>query len=99
MLWMLGRLRRYRITGPSMAPTLNEGDTVLVSPFRVHPSPGDIVLVRHPATDQVLCKRVKHLTDDGRPFVIGDGSPSTDSRDFGAIDPSGVVGIVVSTFP
>jgi nickel-type superoxide dismutase maturation protease len=98
MLWMLGRLHRYRISGPSMVPTLNEGDTVLVSPFRVDPSQGDIVLVRHPTTDQILCKRVQRHTDTGV-FVVGDGSPSTDSRDFGAISADRIVGTVICTFP
>ena len=94
---LLGRRQRFRVSGPSMAPTISDGTTVLVRSQR--PEPGDIVLVRRPEADVLIVKRVDHLTADGRVFLRGDGSVSTDSRDFGALPPDAVLGVVVCTFP
>ena len=38
-------------------------------------------------------------TDDGRLFLQGDGTATTDSRDFGAIAPDRVIGVVRCTSP
>jgi len=94
---MLGRRQRFRVSGPSMAPAIADGTTVLVRQQR--PQAGDVVLVRRPEADVLIVKRVDHLTDDGRVFLRGDGSVSTDSRDFGALSLDSVLGVVVCTFP
>ncbi len=80
-----------------MEPALKDGDTVLVDP-RAEPAPGDIVLARHPLEpDTRVLKRVDHITPDGRLFLKGDGTVSTDSRDFGALAPDQVLGVVRCT--
>ena len=89
---MIGRLpRRLRVRGPSMAPTLRSGDTVLVRrPKTIRP--GDIVLVRWSARPgQLSVKRV--LRRDGPGWhVLGDNQPgSTDSRELGPAEVLGVI--------
>lgn len=97
--WLLGRRLRVRVAGPSMAPALPDGTTVLVKPGAAA-QPQDVVLVQHPMqADLRILKRVDHITDDGRIFLRGDGAVSTDSRDFGAVSPERVLGRVVCTLP
>ncbi|TCO65734.1 S26 family signal peptidase [Actinocrispum wychmicini] len=83
-------IRRVTVRGPSMAPTLKDGDVVLVrrsSRAKV----GDIVLVRWAGRPgQLSVKRVK---EPGY-FVVGDNPyASTDSRQLG---PAEVVGVVIT---
>lgn len=80
-----------------MAPSIADGTTVLVRSQRAQA--GDVVLVRRPEADVLIVKRVDHITSDGRMFLRGDGVVSTDSRDFGAVPPDAIVGVVVCTFP
>lgn len=98
LLWALGRLRRHRVQGASMSPSLPHGSTVLVDP-RGTPGPGDVVVARHPEQALLVLKRVDHLTPDGRLFLRGDGPVSTDSRDYGPLSPDALVGVVRCTFP
>ena len=82
-----------------MEPALTDGDTVLVDP-RGGAVPGDIVLALHPLErDTRVLKRVDHITQDGRVFLKGDGTTSTDSRDFGALSSDQILGVVRCTFP
>jgi signal peptidase I len=94
---LLGRRQRFRVAGPSMAPAIPDGTTVLVRSQRAQA--GDIVLVNRLEADVLIVKRVDHITADGRVFLRGDGTVSTDSRDFGALPPESVLGVVVCTFP
>jgi SOS-response transcriptional repressor LexA len=75
-----------------MAPTLGDGDTVLVRNAN-QPLPGDVVLVRwveRPA--QLSVKRAIRPVDGHTWFVIGDNLfGSTDSRELG---PATVLGVV-----
>ena len=89
----LGRwpVRRAVVRGTSMAPTLSDGDVVLITrwgPVR----PGAVVLVRcgqRPA--QLSIKRAVRL-DAGGWQVLGDNpGGSTDSRVLGPADVLGVV--------
>ncbi|WP_256449319.1 S26 family signal peptidase [Kutzneria sp. CA-103260] len=88
-------LRRLRVRGPSMAPTLRDGDVLLVS-FRREPAPGAIVLVRWAARpDQLSVKRaVERVGQQGvgqQWHVLGDNQfASTDSRELG---PAQVLGV------
>ncbi len=95
---MLGRFHRYRVVGPSMVPALPDGVTVLADPRGV-PAPGEIVVARHPSTDVYLVKRVTRVNADGGLFLIGEGTATSDSRDFGAIAPEAVLGVVRCTLP
>ena len=94
---LFGRRQRFRLSGPSMAPFIDDGTTVLVRAQRAQV--GEVVLVRRLEVDVLIVKRVDHITKDGRVFLRGDGSVSTDSRDFGALPSSAVLGVVVCTFP
>ena len=85
-----------------MYPTYRDGAVVHVDtlayqdPERL-PSPGDVILARHPFRANVaFIKRVREITDDGRVFVVGDNLvESNDSRGFGALRPELVLGRVV----
>jgi len=93
-------LRRLRVTGESMVPTLLPGDRVLVAgglgPLRVPIRPGDLVAVTDPRQpDRVVVKRVAAVAS-GRVEVRGDNeAASTDSRHFGPVDAATVVGRVI----
>ena len=80
-----------------MAPTLNDGDYVLVDPLE-RPGVGAVVLARHPYRSGLyLVKRVARVEGDGRLFLSGDQpAESTDSRHFGALAPGHVLGVVVA---
>nr|WP_276313866.1 S24 family peptidase [Solihabitans fulvus] len=80
------------MSGPSMYPTLTNGDIVLARMPAV-PRPGDVVLVRwasRPA--QLSVKRAVHQVDGGGWHVLGDNEfASTDSRELGPAEVLGVV--------
>ncbi len=89
----LGWREIYLIEGESMYPALRSGDQVLICPYdtiRV----GDIVLARHPFMKSVtIIKRVAQILDDGRYFLLGDHAlESADSRSFGALNPTDILG-------
>jgi nickel-type superoxide dismutase maturation protease len=101
--WLLRRRRRVRVKGESMLPTLRPGDELLVNPhaYHRHPiQPGDIVLVRHPfRADVTSVKRVTAVLDDGRCDLRGDNpAASEDSRSYGALSPSHILGRVTCRF-
>lgn len=103
LLWLLRRRRRFRVTGDSMRPLLQPGDEVLVDPraYRQRqPTPGDLVVARHPyQTGVMLVKRVKDVDEYGRCLLIGDNPLySSDSRSFGRIAPENILGRVTSRF-
>jgi nickel-type superoxide dismutase maturation protease len=86
-----------------MAPHLHPGDEVLVDPHAYRqkaPRPGDVVLAQHPyRRDLKLVKRVEDVLDVGRYRLRGDNpSESTDSRTFGTIPRSHILGRVTSIF-
>jgi nickel-type superoxide dismutase maturation protease len=75
-----------RVSGPSMTPTLVDGDRVLVR-YGVAIRPGSVVVLVHPTrADLLLIKRAVRQQSDGRWWVLGD-NPYTggDSTDFGAV--------------
>lgn len=89
---MIGRLpRRLLVRGPSMAPTLRSGDTVLVRRPRTVRS-GDVVLVRWAARPaQLSVKRAVRRAGSGW-YVLGDNARgSTDSRELGPAEVLGVI--------
>ena len=92
------RPRRVRVEGPSMLPTLSEGDRLLVARTR-RVRPGDVVALRLPGgARRVLVKRVHGRVPDGV-TVLGDNpAASTDSRDFGPVPVGDVLGRVVRRY-
>lgn len=86
-----------------MAPLLEPGDEILIDPRayrRRRPRPGDIVVARHPyRTDVRLIKRVAAVSEDGTCTLTGDNpTESTDSRTFGAIPHTYILGRVTCRF-
>lgn len=83
--------RRVAVRGPSMSPTVRDGDVVLVR-FGAPPRAGDVVLVRWSARPQQLSIKRAERPDGTGWWVLGDNPDgSTDSRELG---PAQVVGVV-----
>ena len=84
-------VRLVVVDGDSMRPTLEPGDRLVV--LRLPPRVGDLVALQREG--RVLVKRVVAL--DGDQLVVhGDNAAaSTDSRTFGPVAPSAVLGRVV----
>ncbi len=92
----LDRRLAFLIEGESMWPTLNDGDVVLVKRTQ-SARQDDIVLANHPYRSSVkIVKRVAEILPDGALILRGDNPlESTDSRAFGSISKSDVIGRVV----
>jgi nickel-type superoxide dismutase maturation protease len=95
MLWALCRRHRFRVTGRSMAPTLSDGDQLLIDPAG-QPACGDLVIAEHPTDPSVLIvKRVAALVADDRVVLASDNPPEgTDSRRWGPLPASRIKGRV-----
>ncbi len=92
----VGRLRVVRVSGESMAPTLRSGDWLLVdSGSGSLPDTGELVVVRHPRQSHLLVKRVRSRGRET--FAVGSDDPCAgqDSRHFGSLDASHLVGRVL----
>jgi nickel-type superoxide dismutase maturation protease len=95
-------VRRVEVTGSSMSPTLVPGDRLVVvapplgpAPW---PAPGEIIAIRDPRlAGRILVKRVAAThRPSGTLVVEGDNrQASTDSRSFGTLPRSSIVGRVV----
>jgi nickel-type superoxide dismutase maturation protease len=88
---------RSTVGGTSMRPGLEPGDWLLVDPrgfARRAPRPSELVAIPDPREpSRWLVKRVAGVTDDGRLELAGDDpGSSTDSREFGPVDPATVIG-------
>lgn len=88
-------LRILRISGHSMEPEFSDNDIVVVGKFpfvRLHLKKGDVVVFRY--KKDLLLKRVKKI-DNGKVFLVGNNrGDSFDSRKFGWIKKSDVLGKV-----
>ena len=85
--------QRVAVTGRSMEPALRAGDWIVISPLWRPPRVGEIVLVRDPREPgRLMLKRVAAVAD-GACTVLGDRpEESTDSRTFGPVRLSDVLG-------
>ncbi len=94
------RRRRVRVEDGSMRPTLEPGDRLWVDPAAYRdrrPRPGEIVVLVDPeSADRWLVKRVRSVDEEtGAIDVRGDAAEvARDSRRFGPVPPSSVVGRV-----
>lgn len=99
-LWALGKRWRFRISGPSMLPTLRSGEDVLVHPVSATTplAPHDIVICFHPFKQNLrLVKRVSETFHDGGCYLLSDNpAEGTDSRSFGVVSRSLIIGKVTS---
>ena len=98
-------IRRLEVRGESMAPTLLDGDRLLVlsrplGPRRL-PAVGQVVAVADPRdSGRILVKRVAAVDPASRTVEVLGDSPedSTDSRHFGPVPVASVVGRVVHRY-
>ncbi len=87
------RLGLVDVAGPSMSPTLRHGDLVLVA-WGARVRPGEVVLVRGPGGRPLIKRAVR--PDPAGWWVLGDHpDASTDSRHFGPVGESDVLGRVL----
>ena len=90
---MIFPFSRFTVHGTSMLPILKPGQDVLVLTWFVQPKKGDIVAIK--VNDKEMVKRVQKVLDR-KVFVQGDNQKeSTDSRKFGPIDKSQIIGKVI----
>ncbi|MCA1692907.1 MAG: nickel-type superoxide dismutase maturation protease, partial [Actinobacteria bacterium] len=83
------------VFGPSMSPTLEPGDRLLLWRTR-RARPGDLVVVPDPRQSRrLVVKRVLAVSQAGLTLRGDNPGASTDSRQFGAVPPSTVRGRVV----
>jgi nickel-type superoxide dismutase maturation protease len=92
------RPRRVAVEGRRREPTLAPGDRLLVVRARgLHP--GDVVAVGDPTDPgRVLVKRVSAVLEDEIVLRGDNPSVSTDSRSFGPVPSSAVLGRVVRRY-
>ncbi|MER7769381.1 nickel-type superoxide dismutase maturation protease [Kitasatospora sp. NPDC096140] len=83
------------VAGPSMVPTLREGDRLLVrygAPIR----PGAVVLFRHPFQQDLLVVKRAAGRRPGGWWLLSDNRPvDSDSRSYGAVPDELVLGRVL----
>lgn len=83
--WPMFRL--YRVTGPSMSPTLSAGDLLLLR--RKPAKANDIVVVNHNTYGTI----VKRIDEAG--YLSGDSPASTTEADLGLYDPAALIGVAI----
>ncbi len=86
----------YKTKGQSMEPTLRDGDWLLVLKYIFFkPVVGDIVVAKSPKGGRLIVKRVI-LHKENKFWLSGDNNLwSTDSRKFGPVDVSLILGKVI----
>ena len=88
-------LRRVKVEGTSMMPTLAHGDRLVVTRIG-RPRVGDLVALSDPAEPtRLLVKRVVAVLPAGLEVRGDNQAASRDSRTFGGVAPSSVVGKAV----
>jgi phage repressor protein C with HTH and peptisase S24 domain len=84
------RWQRVIVSGPSMVPTLRDGDRVLVR-LGAAVRPGDVVLARFALLDRLVIKRAVRADGDGwwlasdNPYVGGDSATHGVATVFGRV--------------
>jgi len=89
------RFRRVQVEGTSMMPTLAHGDRLVVVRAG-SPLVGDLVALHDPAEpERLLVKRVVAVLPAGLEVRGDNQAASRDSRAFGLVEPSRLIGKVV----
>jgi nickel-type superoxide dismutase maturation protease len=92
---LLRQAFRVEVHGGSMAPVLAHGDWVAVLRCQ-RPGAGSVVVARDPRhPGRLLVKRLRRYTDDGAWLEGENLAASTDSRTFGPVPLSDILGRVV----
>jgi nickel-type superoxide dismutase maturation protease len=90
--------RLLKVRGHSLAPDYQNGDFVLVSKIPVFFNRlriGDVIAFHHPGYG-VMIKRISALSSDRKALsVVGSHPWSVDSRQFGPVDRTAVIGKVI----
>ncbi|MET8749547.1 nickel-type superoxide dismutase maturation protease [Streptomyces sp. NPDC059104] len=81
-----GRIGITEVTGPSMAPTLADGDRLVVR-YEALVRPGDVVVFRHPLQQDLLVVKRAAERRAGGWWMLGDNpfNETGDSTDYGAV--------------
>lgn len=91
-------VKKYKISGKSMSPLLKPGNVVLTIqylPIFLKPKTEDIIVCKSPGAGRILVKRITKI-ENNKYFVEGDNrTASTDSRQFGLIDKTDIIGKVI----
>ncbi|KOU34805.1 signal peptidase [Streptomyces sp. WM6373] len=94
------RFEVVEVTGPSMVPTLLDGDRLVVR-YGAAVRPGDIVVLRHPfQQDLLVVKRAVERRPGGSWWVLGDNpyNATGDSTDYGPVPGELVLATAVLRF-
>ncbi|TRO65035.1 nickel-type superoxide dismutase maturation protease [Streptomyces sp. IB201691-2A2] len=82
------------VTGPSMVPTLQHGDLLVVQ-YGARIRPGDVVVLRHPFQQDLLVVKRAAERREGGWWVLGDNAyAGGDSTDYGTVPEELVLGKV-----
>lgn len=84
---------KYKVFGNSMVPTLKPGMQVLTFNWFINFKVGDLIVLKH--QNKEIIKRIQK-SSDCEVFVVGDNkNESTDSKDFGWVNKSAIIGKVI----
>ncbi|MEV7614999.1 nickel-type superoxide dismutase maturation protease [Streptomyces sp. NPDC089799] len=95
-----GRMGVAEVNGPSMAPTLEDGDQLLIR-YGARVRPGDVVVLRHPFQQNLLVVKRAVERRPGGWWVLGDNPyavPPGDSTDYGPVPEDLVLGRALFRF-
>lgn len=91
-----GRFGVVEVDGPSMVPTLEHGDWLLVR-YGARVRPGDVVILRHPFQQDLLVVKRAVERREGGWWVLGDNAfAGGDSTVYGVVPPAMVLARVTA---
>jgi len=98
LFWLLSPIYKYQIKGNSMVPIFRNNDIILINRlayvFR-SPKENDVIVLRDPRNGREILKRIVKVNNSAY-FVEGDNKKeSTDSREFGPITKTAIIGRVI----